>query len=230
MTGRDLIKGSLRLIGAIAQGETLSATEQADALSVLNELIEAWSVDGMMLYATTREEFALTANQQVRTMGVGGNFNTTRPVKVQNVSVKSNDTEIPVEIITVDQWAQISNKGSSSTFPLKVYIEGTHPLERFNLWPIPTTSNNLVIYSMKQITAVTLSGEITLPPGYQRALRYNLAVELAPEYGKTPNELVFSAATESKADLKRQNTKPVYMTSDVLGLTSPGVFNILTGE
>ena len=69
-----------------------------------------------------------------------------------------------------------------------------------------------------------------MPPGYSRALRYNLALEWAPEFGKPVDQTILMVANESKAEIKRQNTQPVYMVSDALGLVGPKGFDINTGE
>lgn len=233
MTARDLIRGSLRLIGAIASGESGSENEQAEALAVLNDLMDSWSLDGFLLYQTKRESFPITTGLQNITMGPLGTFDTIRPIKVLRASVEQNGNEIPIRLVTVDEWAKITVKSTNSELPSKIYVEGTFPLETLNIWPIPSAANNLIIYSYKPLLSfVNDSDDLILPPGYARALRYNLAIELASEYGKTIPQEVALIATESKTYVQRQNTKPVYMISDALGLPSGGTktFNWITGE
>lgn len=215
MTVRELLEGSLRLLGVTATGESMSSSEATDSLAVLNEMLDSWSANGLNIYAVTREEFALVASQASRTMGTGGNFSTSRPSKILSVGVESGGIEYPVQMITADEWAQIPDKATTSENPIKVYIEGTYPLETINFWPIPTSTNNLVIQSQKPFTAITsLSASFAFPPGYQEAIRHNLAIRLAPEYGKpTPSE-VAAIAGASLAQIKRTNVKPVYMESD----------------
>jgi hypothetical protein len=61
-------------------------------------------------------------------------------------------------------------------------------------------------------------------------LRYNLAIELAPEYGKEPSETTLGIAIQSKAKIKRMNSKPLYLKTDSALQTRGHVFNWLTGE
>lgn len=231
MTVREFLTSSLRLIGVTAQGEAMTASEASDALAVLNEMLDSWSADGLNVYATTREEFALVASQSSRTMGTGGNFNTSRPTQILRAGVEDSGVEIPLDILNVDEWAQISNKSLTSENPQKIYLEGTHPLETINFWPVPTSTNNLVLYSLKPFSAITnLSATFTFPPGYQEAIRHNLAVRLAPEYGKQTPAEVAAIAGDALAQIKRKNIKPSYMESDVMGLSNEFSFNINLGE
>lgn len=231
MTASDLIEATLRLIGAIASGETPTAAEEADALVVLNDMLESWSTNNLTIYRPVREEFTLVAGQAVHTMGSAGDFNTTRPTEIKAAGIMDSDNEIPMDIINLQQWASINLKDTQSTLPMYLYAEGAYPLERINLWPVPSAANTLVIYSLKPLTSLAASDTILLPPGYTRAMRYNLAQELAPEYGKSLDLRIEKIATDSLADIKRRNTKPVYLRSDVVGLTSgKGHFNWHTGE
>ncbi len=232
MTVADLIKGSLRLIGAIATSETPSAAESADALLVLNDMLESWANDGMLIYQSTPESLALVAAQQTYTMGLTGNFNTARPTRINKANVMLNNIEVPVEILNEQQWAEITQKSMTAQIPSKLYTDGAFPLLNVKVWPIPTEVNNLVLYSLKPITAFSSTATtVSLPPGYSRALRYNLAGELCPEYGKAVDPVIAGIASDSRAEIKRQNTKPVYMKSDASGLPTSGKsFNIYTGE
>jgi hypothetical protein len=50
-----------------------------------------------------------------------------------------------------------------------------------------------------------LATDLAFPPGYLRAFRYNLACELAPEFGVEPTGQVMRIAMTSKRNLKRVN-------------------------
>lgn len=234
MTGRDLVTASLRLIGAVAPGESLASAEATDGLSTLNRMISSWSNEKLMIYSNVREEFTLTANDGIYSMGASGDFNTTRPLWIEHATLEdqaqSPDVEIPITIIrSVSEWASIISKDSTSSYPLYLFAEGTFPTETINLYPIPTVANKLVIYSQKPISSIsTLDSSVSLPPGYEESLIYNLAIRLAPEYGRqTPQEVVM-IATESKASIKRVNYKPSLLRVDN-ALTSEGSFDITTG-
>lgn len=233
-TARELIEGSMRLIGAIATGETASSEEATTALTVLNEMLDSWSTESLVIYDITREEFTLTPGTGAYTIGTSGAFNTPRPLKIENAAIEiqsaSPTTEMPLKLLSPDEWAAIATKDIASSIPTELFMDGAYPLATINLWPKPTAAEKLVIYSWKPLTAIAeLGTSISLPPGYSKAVRYNLALELAPEYGRDPSTIVVANAAESKANIKRMNSKPVYLECDI-GLLGRRTYNIMTGE
>jgi hypothetical protein len=235
-TASDLIKGSLRLIGALATGETPSAAESADALSSLVSMLDSWSTERLLINAKLRESFPLISGQQVYTMGISTSpvpsFSSARPLKIEAAGVQdSNGLETPVAIVNLDQWADLRIKSLTSTFPLMIYAEGTYPLETINVWPVPTSTLNLILYSWKPLsTFSSINDVVSFPPGYEKALRYGLAIELAPEYGKQVDPLIIEQFAEAKATIKRMNDKPEYLKCDPAIIGRRSSFNIYTGE
>lgn len=235
MTGIDLISGSMRLLGVLASGEAPSSSEATDALSALNDMIDTWSNESLLIPNKVREVFPLVAGKGSYTMGPAGDFNTSRPMKIEKALVQlvsSNPSiEIPMDILTEEQYAGIILKGNQSTYPLYLYEENTFPLDTVNVWSVPSAVNNIVLYSWKPLTQVaSLSTVLSLPPGYQRALRYSLAVEIAPEYGKEPSSVVVEIASAARAAVKRMNSKPLFMRVDESITAKSKAWNWMTGE
>lgn len=219
MTGNDILTASLRLIGVLASGEPLGSSEATDGLASLNDLVESWSLESLLVNTRIRETFPLVAGQQSYTMGVGGNFNTARPQMIENALIQLAGTspllELPMGILSKDQYAGVVIKALQSTYPLYIYPENANPLETLNVWPVPNAVNNIVLYSWKVLGNFTdLTTTVNFPPGYGRALKYNMAVALAPEYGKVVPDLVAVIAEESKAAIARMNIRPEYLESD----------------
>ena len=209
-TVSDLIKGSLRLLGAIAQGETPSSNASADGLSVLNEMLDSWSNEGLILFDRTIETFSLVASTASYTIGSGATFNTARPIRLIQANAKQSgdNSEFPIRILNSDEYSRI------------IYV-----------WPVPSATASLILYSDKPLSNFSLIADtVSLPPGYKEAMRYNLAVRLAPEYGRPISQDIAMIASESKAAIMRTNNEPVYMQSDVFGLVGDKKqFNIHTG-
>lgn len=207
----------------------------SDALNSLNDMLDSWSNESLMAYTKVREVFPLVAGQQTYTMGTGGNFNTSRPQRIENALIQppnsSTQLELPMKILNKDQFAGILIKPLQSTFPLYVYAEGAYPLENVNVWPVPNTTCNIAFYSWKPIVDITsLNTVLALPPGYQRAIKYNLAVDLSQEYGRMLSDDVKAVAIESKSVIKRKNTTPSYLQVDEALKSKSAVWNWMTGE
>lgn len=228
MTVRELIRRSLLLINVLAEGENPSADMQDDAFSTLKEMIESWSTDSLLVPVRVREEFSLVSGQHTYTFGASGDFNSIRPMLIERAAVIVNGQEMPVQVLTKDEWANVPNKTGQSGVPQKLYAEGTNPLETVHVYFVPSDTNKLVLYSMKPLTAFsTVNDSMEFPPGYTRAIRSNLAIELAPEYGKTVSAELGVMAQTSLANVKRMNIRQYLMQPDAV--VSGNGFNILTG-
>lgn len=80
MTGLTLFTQSFADLGVIADGEVLSASMGQDALRRANNMIAGWRTQFETVTAVVRTPFALTADKQTYTIGLGGEFNVLRPV------------------------------------------------------------------------------------------------------------------------------------------------------
>jgi hypothetical protein len=205
MTLLELITSSLRAIGVKNPGVTLTAEEVNDAKEILNLMLDMWSAEGLPVNAITLEGFALTPGYATRTIGVGGNFNTTRPVQVLNAFVRSGDIDYPVEIIGMDRYQGIPTKTTAGR-PYYLHYLGTSPYGTIYLYPVPDTADTLYLSSLKPLADLTsLSADITLPAGYKAALKPNLAVALCPEYGREPSPVLAKEAFETKKAIQNIN-------------------------
>jgi hypothetical protein len=234
MTGRDAITAALRLIGALAPGESLDATEATDGLATLNRMISSWSNEGLMIHAISRETpLTLTVSDGTITMGASGNI-TNRAQKIEAALIRDESStpavEFPVRILSIDEWAAIPSKDSEATYPTDLYDDGAYPQRILYLYPVPSAAHKLVLFTRRILTEIaTLDTSISLPPGYEEAIVFNLCIRFAPEYGKSVSGEVATIANESKAAIKKANSQPAYLRVDDALLPSGGRFNIYTG-
>lgn len=214
----------------------MSSEEQTDAFNVLSDLMDDYSNEGLLRLPPVIETFSFVSNQQIYQMGTGApDFNTARPMRIDQVNWgltgPAPQTQNAIQIITEQEWMDIKVKTVTSSIPLKVFIQDTYPYVTLNFWPMPNLANQVVISSQKAFaTFSSVNSTLALPPGYQKMIRYNLAIDLAPEYGITPAEAVIAMAVESKANIKRTNTKPYLMKCDSAIAARNSGFNWITGE
>jgi len=206
-TALQLVTSALRKIGAVAAGEAPDASEQSDALAALNQLIESWNLQGLTLYRLENASYTLVPSQQTYTIGSGADFDGARPITLNGAFVTRGGIDYPVVPLTQQQWNDILQKSTESQLPSGVYYEPAYPIGTVRVWPVPLEGLTITLSVNMQISPVASIGStIALPPGYERALVYALAVDLAPEYpAVTLSQRVIDAADEALADIKRAN-------------------------
>lgn len=220
----DFIKSSLRLVGSLRSGQNLTGAELKDCQQVLNDLLDAWSARRTTVFVVPRvtvdqnqNTLMLVANQQTYTLGnATGNENLllTRPARLERVSImyaasQSTPVELPMDMYDDVLWQGIANKSTPSLLPQVCYVEPNFPDMNLSFWPIPTQANPIVLYPWATLTQFPdLTTPFSFPPAYARALRYNLAVDLAAEFpcDMQKLQLVVKIAAQSKADVESINS------------------------
>lgn len=71
----DIISRAMKDIGAIASGETPTPEESQDAFDMLNDMIDQWSNEDMMVFYKSEIVFPITSGQTQYTIGPTGNIN-----------------------------------------------------------------------------------------------------------------------------------------------------------
>lgn len=183
ITRDDIIKRALRLVGALAQGETPTINQVNEAATSLNGLVKAWAADGMPLWAITEMTLPLVAGQSVYTVS------NPKPLKVLqawNHNTTSN-VDIPMRIITQAEYNILGNKTSAGN-PIQVYYSPNRDNGDFHLFPVPTTVEQAAnaIHYVCQIPFEDFNVSTDAPDFPQEwydAVTYGLATRLAPEYG-----------------------------------------------
>lgn len=232
-TALDIIKGALRNLGVLGRGASLSAEDSANALEALNQLLGTWSAEGLMVVSRTREELPIATQASSYTIGSGGDLNTVRPVSIEAATIRDGGTDYPLRLITVERYNQIATKSAAGR-PERLYYESSYPLARLYFDLRPSTSSTLILDTLKPFTAFAgLTTAVSLPGEYERALKFNLAVDIAPEYGKgnsTPGAVIQNAGA-SKAAIENRNAASRVPALDIdAGLSGiPGPVNILSG-
>lgn len=229
----DIIKGSMRLIGAIAPSENPTPDEAQDALSVLNDMVDAWNNEPLMIYVIQTQVFNFQAGKVSYTIGAGGDFNVPRPPQIDTAYVRTpQGQDLPLDLINDAEYAAITIKSTQSSIPMKMRDDGNYPLKSLYFWPVPSdASYQVVINSWTPISSFTgINQEVSFPPGYKKALRYLLALELAAEYGKSAPAEVVAIANESKAQIKRKNFRQNESCLDAALVGKRRTFNWLNDE
>lgn len=313
-SANDIIIGALRNLNVLASGETPTTTEINDALQVLNDMLESWSIEHLLVFAQTEYRFNWTPGQYQYTIGnpIVGTFTgslTTGSGTITGVTVPSNlvvgayltdssfyggsgaiqvyspsqsalgpytpatqvtavgagsvamsvaasatvatDTiaysqpgdisidsltgqpiavpfrvtnaftritisggnpmtqglDYQMRIIPRDKYTALGLKGINGPWPTDLYFDRTYPLGNLYVYPNPSMAGEVHLWCDQPLLDLTNSSQtLQLPLGYSRALKTNLAIELAAEYGKAVSPSLAQRARESKQMLKSLNS------------------------
>ena len=233
-TANDQINGALRLIGMLAEGETPSAATSQDALTALNQMIDSWNTERLSVFSTQDQVFNWPSNEIFRTLGPTGNFVGNRPILLEDSSYfrdPSNGISFGIKFVNQQQYNGIAVKTVTSTYPQVIWVNMTYPDVEMYIYPKPTKVLEWHFVSVEELTKpATLSTNLAFPPGYLRAFKYNLACEIAAEFGVEPPPTVQRVAMTSKRNLKRINNPDDIMSLPYSIVGTRQRFNIFAGN
>src|SRR5882672_1223687 len=196
----DIIKRSLRRIGALSTGETPGTSETNDAFEVLNEMLDQWSNDHLLVFVQQEVIQELTGGQFIYTIGQGGSVGASVTGSISGtvltVTALSSGAISAGQIISgtgITSGTAITSLGSATGGALPGAI-GTYNLNLPNTFgsgaitsyaPRPLRINSAIVRVVNSITGTLdypvavlayeeyqLIGIKTLPGPWPRALYY----------------------------------------------------------
>ena len=234
----DCITDAFQLLGVYDPGEPLTAADAARGLSTLNDMMDSWSNESLTCYTILEQSAVLVPGQQRYSIGPGGQFNMTRPLRlitgpgaayVQDV----NGNKYGVEVVAKNVWNTYGNTSNivTSNFPDTLWYDPQFPLGFMNFNPWPSAAYTAFWTSYLQLSEFpNLATNLVLPPGYGLAIKTNLACFLKPYFvdGKLSDDIILQASV-TKANVKRTNMRPLVALFDGAIVSRAGVgYNIYT--
>jgi len=230
----DQINAALRLIGQLAEGETPSSETSQDALTAMNQMIDSWSIERLSVFATQDQVFTWPAATATRTIGPTGDFIGLRPIAIDDATYfkdPSSGISYGIKLINQQQYDGIAVKTVTSTYPQVLFVNESYPDATMTVYPVPTKALEWHIISVQELSQpALLATTLAFPPGYLRAFKYNLAVEIANEFGIEPPPTVLRIALSSKRALKRINNPGDVMSLPYALVATRQRFNVFSGN
>lgn len=212
------------------KGFSPDAEDMQLGLDVLNSMLSHWSSLSILIPYRTRETFTLVAGTGTYTIGSSGTLNTVRPITIDAAVVKDSNSRQDLTIVDVTRWSWITDE-TVTGLPSTLMYEPQVPLGMIRLGPTPGSAYTLELWSTKPLTRFTaLTTDDVLPDEFQEVIRTNLAMKLAPHFGKTAAQDTQRAAITGLNHLKGQalaNRVPLLEVDR--GLRGPGRFDINSG-
>lgn len=201
----DLINASLRLFG---YSDVPTAEQAATAREALNLLLSLWENEPL-LALHERAQYSTTIGEAEYAFGVGLTWDGAFPCRILRAGVleRGETVEYLASIVSDKEYEEITDKTILgcpwALMPLKSGSTGT-----VYLYPVPDKIYYVNLLTTKKFPEYSdLVTEVDLPAGYVDALKYSLAVELAPEYESTPSQWVIAQAAAKLAAIKAMNVE-----------------------
>lgn len=233
-TAGDQIKRALRLLGVLAEGESTSAAVMQDSLMAMNQMIDSWNTERLSVFSTQDQIYTWPAGLITRTLGPSGDFVGLRPVLLDDATYyrdPGTNVSFGIKFINQQQYDGIAVKTVTSTYPQVIFVNNTFPDITMTVYPRPTRDLEWHFISVQELdNPATVSTNLFFPPGYLRAFTYNLAMEIAPEFGVEPSPQVKRIAMTSKRNLKRINNPDDVMSMPYAIVATRQRFNIYAGN
>lgn len=187
-TARDFITLAMKEAGVLGVGQTLLAEDINDGLTYLQRMTNLWQKKRWLTPAL--EQFSIVCDGSISyTIGSGGDLDIARPPKISAAWIVQNNTgstpvSLPLRpIFSYEDYALINIKELNSLSGWFFY-DAQWPLANF--FPIPIASDLYTIYLVVQkllnFPDDSLDTVFELPPEYEEAIHYNLAVRLCSAY------------------------------------------------
>ena len=207
-TAAKIIKAALGKLGIVSPGEALKPADGETGLLALNALLNAWKLESLYAYATATISHTVASEAQSLTIGPAGDINVTeRPVRFEDgCFYSSGGLDYELKPITQAEYNTIGLKNVGALGPLWFEYTPSFPLGVINFFPRIISGAQLRLIVQQRIDAFSdLTTVYTLPPGYERALLFTLAEEVAADYEREIPLTVARNAANARRVLKRAN-------------------------
>jgi hypothetical protein len=205
-TALAIINRAAEIIGYKDPDEALGGTDAANFLGVLNSMLDSWNTQ--RLFIVSVQEVVQNVSGLPITIGPSGTIVMARPVRMEDGAfIRLNGADFGITWVERVEYDSIVQKAQPGDLACYGYYEPALPDGRIYLWPFPQTAVELHLQLMTQLTAfANLATNYVLAPGYQRALEYSLAEELAP--GRRPlTPDVMRQAANARRVIRRLNVE-----------------------
>ncbi len=169
-TVRDHIAGAMKLIGVYDNGT--DAESFADAMSTLQDMLQAWQLDGCNIWRS--EEVAVTWAANAKSQVFDPNV-----VDVQAAMYQSSPTyERELGRWEYGDYKVLPNKAAAGMPTVYSTLKRVGPMEMF-IWPVPVSAITLNCTVARYTEDVTdLNQTLDLPTELAETVKYNLADRL----------------------------------------------------
>lgn len=218
-TASDIVRRAAKAAGILATGQIMPAEDFNDILMLLNGMIASWQQSRWLIFHLIDVK-CLSTGQQTYSVGPGGDFNVTRPDRIQAAYVRllnnlqgaptsgSGPVDYPLSAVeTFEEYSRITLKQLIS-FPNSYFYDPTLVLGTLYPWPIPNDTFELHLILKDTLSSFTnLQSQFNLPPEYYEGLYFNLIMRICLAYNVALRPEMQRAASVSLNIIRNANNR-----------------------
>lgn len=155
--------------------------------------------------------------QQIR-YTIPGDFKMSRPLRVLDsftrINTGSSALDYPITVTSRERYIEIGFKAIASPWPVAMWYNPTMPLGQLSFYQAPDGGGALHLFTDVLLTNFsTLTTDVRMPQGYSRMLKWVLAKELAPQFGKEWGITHEKNMANALMNVRQLNKQPVPVAS-----------------
>jgi len=177
-TVTQVVEDALLKIYAHEAGQTLDATQLANGIRALRNMLRTWAVQGVNLWLDTVQTITPVAGTAGYTLPI-------RTLDITQAYRRNAGSDTPIRLYTREEYDRLPNKTASGS-PFVLWPDRQRTSTVVTLYPVPdalsAANDTIRVVGRVQIQDVTAGTEdIDVPPEWAETLVYNLAVRLGPD-------------------------------------------------
>lgn len=199
-----IIDGALRALGILRSGDSSNndLTLQNDCLEALNLMIKNWQNYGLEQWTRKTHTITNLAAYQSNYSIANANADITSisiPERIIQAYVTPQaNMDVEVTPISMQEYWQLANKKSTG-MPNQIAYNFQNTEGMLYVWPVPTTNTYslTIVYQKPYEDFDSNAGLPDVPQRWFEALKWGLAVRLAPEFGRPVSQEIMMLAQSS---------------------------------
>lgn len=208
----QIIQYALRKCGVLELGVTPDATTVSNTALALDMMIKSWITKGIKLWTVNEITFALTSNKSTYVIGPSGSTPSTpdivtnKPMKLIQAWIRNTSyttpNDIPLQKLAQKDYNELGNKFSTGT-PNSIYLDVGRDQSTVKLFVSPDvySQSNLQVHLVTQrqlMDTGSATNNLDFPQEWLYAMGWNLAAEIATDYGVPESRMSYIEAKAMK--------------------------------
>lgn len=140
---------------------------------------------------------------------IPGDLPMPRPLHISHGFTRFNQLDFTLKVTeTQSEYTSILYKAQPGPWPTVAWYNNTFPYGILNVYQSPGNNAELHLFTDTILNNLILNQVLSLPQGYARMLKWNLAKELCAEYGFPLSDAIKINAYESMKTVQALNAQP----------------------